>query len=305
MPLPAGYVGDIRVAGDRSVGLTAAADMAGRIELLDSSMRRRLQTLQTSAPGATGLALAANGAVLATLHHDGVVRLWDTKTAEVRRSWQACPEHYKEESVPVWLSPDGRRLATSGQARGPGADLNDQGVKVWDAVSGREVWHHRIPGQFNRIDCVIFCPDGKRLVGATEGPNSVTAKFDDGCTATADVLIGADGVRSTVRTLIDPKAPGAGYTGMLSFQGYVDAAPDLDPEPGVMTFAFGKRVGKLLGVHARELSVQRLLVAHGQSRRHRENLGRQPATAGLHAVPARPPAAPREAGQPGREPAPP
>ena len=34
---------------------------------------------------------------------------------------------------------------------------------------------------------------GKRLVGAIEGPNSVTAKFDDGCTATADVLIGADG----------------------------------------------------------------------------------------------------------------
>ena len=48
---------------------------------------------------------------------------------------------------------------------------------------------------------------GKRLVGATEGPDSVTAKFDDGCTATADVLIGADGVRSIVRTLIDPEAP--------------------------------------------------------------------------------------------------
>ena len=28
---------------------------------------------------------------------------------------------------------------------------------------------------------------------------------------------------------------------MLGFQGYVDAAPDLDIEPGVMTFAFGKR----------------------------------------------------------------
>jgi 2-polyprenyl-6-methoxyphenol hydroxylase-like FAD-dependent oxidoreductase len=82
---------------------------------------------------------------------------------------------------------------------------------------------------------------GKRLAGATEGPDSVTAKFDDGCTATADVLIGADGVRSTVRTLIDPEAPAAGYTGMLGFQGYVDAAPGLDPEPGVMTFAFGER----------------------------------------------------------------
>jgi len=82
---------------------------------------------------------------------------------------------------------------------------------------------------------------GKRLVGADEGPDSVTARFDDGTSATADILIGADGVRSTVRTLIDPQAPGAGYTGMLGFQGYVEAGPDLDPEPGVMTFAFGRR----------------------------------------------------------------
>jgi 2-polyprenyl-6-methoxyphenol hydroxylase-like FAD-dependent oxidoreductase len=56
---------------------------------------------------------------------------------------------------------------------------------------------------------------------------------------TADVLIGADGVRSTVRSLIDPAAPGAGYTGLLGFQGSADLALDLDP--GVMTFAFGKR----------------------------------------------------------------
>jgi 2-polyprenyl-6-methoxyphenol hydroxylase-like FAD-dependent oxidoreductase len=82
---------------------------------------------------------------------------------------------------------------------------------------------------------------GKRLVGADQGPDSVTARFDDGSSATADILIGADGVRSTVRTLIDPQAPDAGYTGMLAFQGYVEASPDLDPEPGIMTFAFGRR----------------------------------------------------------------
>ena len=82
---------------------------------------------------------------------------------------------------------------------------------------------------------------GKRLTGATETADGVRADFADGTTATADVLIGADGVRSTVRTLIDPAAPGADYTGLLSFQGYLDAAPDLDVEPGVMTFAFGKR----------------------------------------------------------------
>jgi 2-polyprenyl-6-methoxyphenol hydroxylase-like FAD-dependent oxidoreductase len=79
----------------------------------------------------------------------------------------------------------------------------------------------------------------KRLVGVEEGADSVTAVFTDGSTATADVLIGADGVRSTVRTLIDPAAPSANYTGLLGFQGYADV--DLDLAPGLMTFAFGKR----------------------------------------------------------------
>jgi len=82
---------------------------------------------------------------------------------------------------------------------------------------------------------------GMRLVGADQGADSVTARFEDGSSATADILIGADGVRSTVRTLIDPQAPGADYTGMLAFQGYVEAGSDLDPAPGIMTFAFGRR----------------------------------------------------------------
>jgi 2-polyprenyl-6-methoxyphenol hydroxylase-like FAD-dependent oxidoreductase len=49
---------------------------------------------------------------------------------------------------------------------------------------------------------------GKRLVTADEHEDKITARFADGTTATADVLIGADGIRSTVRTLIDPDAPG-------------------------------------------------------------------------------------------------
>jgi 2-polyprenyl-6-methoxyphenol hydroxylase-like FAD-dependent oxidoreductase len=79
----------------------------------------------------------------------------------------------------------------------------------------------------------------KRLVRVENTKSSVTATFTDGTTATADVLIGADGVRSTVRSLIDPEAPGADYTGLLGFQGSVDV--DLDLDPHIMTFAFGKR----------------------------------------------------------------
>jgi 2-polyprenyl-6-methoxyphenol hydroxylase-like FAD-dependent oxidoreductase len=84
---------------------------------------------------------------------------------------------------------------------------------------------------------------GKKLIGVEEGPNGVTANFADGSSASADVLIGADGVHSAVRRLIDPDAPGARYLNLLGFEGLVDADADgiTDLVPGSMTFAFGKR----------------------------------------------------------------
>lgn len=81
---------------------------------------------------------------------------------------------------------------------------------------------------------------GKRLVSADdENADGVAAHFADGSTATADVLIGADGVHSTVRGLIDPAAPGPGYTGLLGLESVVDHQVPI--ETGTMCFAFGKR----------------------------------------------------------------
>jgi 2-polyprenyl-6-methoxyphenol hydroxylase-like FAD-dependent oxidoreductase len=80
---------------------------------------------------------------------------------------------------------------------------------------------------------------GKRLITAHETADGVTAVFSDGTTASADILIGADGIRSTVRTIIDPAAPGSEYGGVLSFGGYTPGG-DVPTEPGVMYFAFGR-----------------------------------------------------------------
>jgi 2-polyprenyl-6-methoxyphenol hydroxylase-like FAD-dependent oxidoreductase len=80
---------------------------------------------------------------------------------------------------------------------------------------------------------------GKRLVTAEQAPDGVTATFADGTTATAEVPIGADGIRSTVRTLIDPEAPGPQYQGVLSFGGYTSGS-GVPAEPGTMYFAFGR-----------------------------------------------------------------
>lgn len=80
----------------------------------------------------------------------------------------------------------------------------------------------------------------KRLTGYTETADGVTAHFADGTTATADILIGADGIRSTVRGLLDPAAPDAEYVGILGFGGFADGV-DVPGEPDTMYFVMGRR----------------------------------------------------------------
>jgi 2-polyprenyl-6-methoxyphenol hydroxylase-like FAD-dependent oxidoreductase len=85
----------------------------------------------------------------------------------------------------------------------------------------------------------ITVEHGKRLVAIDQDEAGVTARFADGTAATADVLIGADGVHSTVRGLIDPAAPAPGYTGMIGLEAIVDRPV---PSPtGTMHFTFGER----------------------------------------------------------------
>ena len=81
---------------------------------------------------------------------------------------------------------------------------------------------------------------GKRLVSVTEDDTGVTAEFADGTTARGDILVGADGIRSSVRRLIDPAAPTPKPVPLLNFGA---AADDLVPgaAPDAMYFVFGAR----------------------------------------------------------------
>jgi len=77
----------------------------------------------------------------------------------------------------------------------------------------------------------ITIEHGKRLTTATSQDGQVNAGFDDGTSVTADVLIGADGIHSAVRAIIDPSAPKPRYTGLTIACGYApqtaaEACPD-------------------------------------------------------------------------------
>src|SRR5947207_3223922 len=56
-----------------------------------------------------------------------------------------------------------------------------------------------------------------------------------------DPLLGADGLRSRVRTIIDPDAPSPRYVPLLNTGGFAEGL-DLPDEPGVLNMVFGKHV---------------------------------------------------------------
>ncbi|GAB2564345.1 FAD-dependent monooxygenase [Nocardia heshunensis] len=124
------------------------------------------------------------------------------------------------------MSVNGKRFELPGMT-------NIEPLRVIDRADLHEVLHD------TAVAAGVTFEYNKRLVEVEEHAGGVTAVFADGSGATADVLIGADGIRSTVRTLVDPKAPGPTYLRMLSFGAYIDC--DLELEPEAMTFAFGKR----------------------------------------------------------------
>lgn len=81
---------------------------------------------------------------------------------------------------------------------------------------------------------------GKRLIGTRTAPGGVTAIFADDTEATADLLVGCDGLRSVTRRLIDPGAPAARYVPVLNTGGY-STGVNVGGAPGDFHMMFGKR----------------------------------------------------------------
>jgi 2-polyprenyl-6-methoxyphenol hydroxylase-like FAD-dependent oxidoreductase len=80
----------------------------------------------------------------------------------------------------------------------------------------------------------------KRLVAAAHDETGVIAYFSDGTHARADFIVGADGVHSQLRRLIDPNAPKPTYSRLLNFGGFTPAAHTQLPA-GAYHMVFGKR----------------------------------------------------------------
>src|SRR5262249_29659039 len=81
---------------------------------------------------------------------------------------------------------------------------------------------------------------GKRLVDLEQSPDGVVARFADGTEERGGFLVGADGIWSTTRQLLDPEAPRPEYTGLLGV-GRGARGVDLEGTPSSFAMEFGTR----------------------------------------------------------------
>jgi FAD-dependent urate hydroxylase len=90
--------------------------------------------------------------------------------------------------------------------------------------------------------CGVPISYGQGLRDFAERPDGVSVTFTDGSTAEAELLVGADGIRSRTRELLDPDGPAPTYLGLLNAGGFTSGPVDgLALSPGMFHMAFGRR----------------------------------------------------------------
>jgi FAD-dependent urate hydroxylase len=138
--------------------------------------------------------------------------------------------------------PTPANLLLSGTGRRLGAATN--GGRLPDGTTAHTIKRARLYRTLHQQATArgIRIQGGKRLRDVAPTPDGgVLARFADGTTAAGEVLIGADGVHSTTRHLIDPAAPAPRYVGLVNFGGYTPQAAPEGAEPGVWQMIFGRR----------------------------------------------------------------
>jgi 2-polyprenyl-6-methoxyphenol hydroxylase-like FAD-dependent oxidoreductase len=166
------------------------------------------------------IGLAPNGAnALGSIGlKDAVLKIGDPVQSMIMRSWT------------------GKRLAEFGSAGGP---------PVLHTIWRSELYRVLEQEATSRGVKIEY---GKRLTGVEDTGDGVIAHFADGTSATGDILIGADGIRSTVRTLIDPQAPQPRYTGLISFGGRPVVPLSVPSTHGSLNMFYGKKAVFAYGV---------------------------------------------------------
>src|ERR1700752_2761588 len=112
-------------------------------------------------PGVIGLTLSRDGKTLLTGGGDGVIRVWDLASGELKRTFTGHTNSiYKAE-----FSPNEKLIASSSR---------DSTARIWDFATGREL--HKLTGFHCAVKAAAFSPNGKTVADVG---NDAMLKFVD------------------------------------------------------------------------------------------------------------------------------
>jgi WD40 repeat protein/serine/threonine protein kinase len=134
-----------------------------------------------------GAAFSPQGDRLVSASWDLTARVWDVATGRELFRVGANNGAYGVE-----FSPDGRLLAAAG-------GIEDPAVKVYDARTGKPV--HTLEGHAERVGCVAFSPDGRRLASCSQDKTVRVWELDRG----REVLTLRGHAELVTRVLFDPQ----------------------------------------------------------------------------------------------------
>jgi WD40 repeat protein len=143
------------------------ADGAGRdVRIWEAGTDRLLLTLSGHEGHVRCVAYSPDGRRIASAGEDRCVRVWDSATG---KELLILRGHTSPISGLAY-SPDGRRIVTTAGGSSKGGERIEEGVKIWDALTGQEILTlHGAPGQSPRV---TFDAGGGRL--AASGDSVVT-----------------------------------------------------------------------------------------------------------------------------------
>ena len=151
-----------------SGGYTVARDGGGVVRLWNLSSH----TLELEIPAQplNKLAISPDGQQVAGTGYmkrpgsnqiDGLVRFWDTRKGDLRRTWTVVGDG-KTCVGPVAFSPDGRLVAGGGMIGEQARERKPGEIYLWDVESNRLVWKQAC--HEDDVTCLAFTVDGKTLV---------------------------------------------------------------------------------------------------------------------------------------------
>jgi WD40 repeat protein len=148
-----GHVGGVTSIAFTADGKTlASASHDGTIRLWDPATGKQTNVTEGHQGTAFGVAFLLGGQQLVTAGRDSTVRLWDRSSGkEVRRYDDS------DDLARVAFTPDGKYVALARQ--------DDDAIYLIDPTTGKEV--RQLQGAHNRVNALLFSPDGKRLVASS------------------------------------------------------------------------------------------------------------------------------------------